>query len=326
MFRFRQALPIRRPPHEVFELLTRFEDIPRFVPQVVSAQQTSEGAVAAGTTFVQVGRFLGRTVETPTLVTEAEPPYRFAYRADAGPVPYEARYDLTPSDGGTLLEADVAVRFYGAARALEPLVGRLVRRVYAGNLERLRDLLDPPPTVTPGRRVDNPILRDAATFLETSEETAGERTLVELQVAPRGGTTPHYHLTYSERFRGREGTLTVHVDRSRHELEAGDEAVAPTGSLHWFGNETTEPAVAHVEVRPGHPGFEKALCVGYALAADGRTLKNATPRNPLHLAVLLRWGEIRLPGVYTALEPVFGLLARVAHRRGVDRELARRYL
>ena len=31
------------------------------------------------------------------------------------------------------------------------------------------------------RRIYNPVQRDAATFLETSEETGGERTLAELR-------------------------------------------------------------------------------------------------------------------------------------------------
>ncbi len=142
MFAFRHAVRIRRPPQDVFELLTRFEEIPKFVPQVTSAEQTSAGPVALGTTFVQRGRFLGRTVETPTVVTTFEPVSRFGYRAARGPVPYEALYDFAPSDGGTLLEATVTVRLRGAARVLEPLVGRLVQRVYVRNLERLRDLLE----------------------------------------------------------------------------------------------------------------------------------------------------------------------------------------
>jgi hypothetical protein len=41
---------------------------------------------------------------------------------------------------------------------------------------------------------------------------------------------------------------------------------------------------------------------------------------------MLEWSEIRLPGVFTALAPVLALLARVARRLGVDRELERRYL
>jgi Polyketide cyclase / dehydrase and lipid transport len=109
---------------------------------VTSAEQTSAGEVAVGTSFVQRGRFLGRTVETPTVVTTFQPHSRFGYRADRGPLPYEALYDFTPRDGGTLLQATVTVRPRGAARALEPLVRRFVQHVYTRNLDRMRDLLE----------------------------------------------------------------------------------------------------------------------------------------------------------------------------------------
>jgi carbon monoxide dehydrogenase subunit G len=142
MFEFRHRVPIRRPPQDVFALLTRFEDVPKFVPQVVSAEQTSVGELGVGTIFVQRGRLFGRTVETPTVVTTFEPPSRFGYRTDGGPVPYQAIYDLLPRDAHTLLEATVTVRMRGAVRALEPLVGRGVRRVYLRNLECLRELLE----------------------------------------------------------------------------------------------------------------------------------------------------------------------------------------
>ena len=39
-------------------------------------------------------------------------------------------------------------------------------------------------------RIYNPIQKDYATFLETSDETGGEHTLIEIEVAPGGGTTP----------------------------------------------------------------------------------------------------------------------------------------
>jgi mannose-6-phosphate isomerase-like protein (cupin superfamily) len=184
----------------------------------------------------------------------------------------------------------------------------------------------PAPTPRDPRRIENRVQGDAVTFLETSEETGGERTLIELEAAPGGGTTPHYHLTYSEVFRVREGRLTVDIDGAQHALGPGDEALAPAGSLHRWRNLGSERCVAQVELRPGRAGFEQALRVGYALANEGRVLKNGTPRNPLYIALLLEWSEIRLPGVYTALDRVLRLLAQVARRRGVDRRLARRYL
>jgi hypothetical protein len=41
---------------------------------------------------------------------------------------------------------------------------------------------------------------------------------------------------------------------------------------------------------------------------------------------LFEWGEGRLPGIFALLEPLFGLLAKRARRKGIDRELAARYV
>ena len=79
------------------------------------------------------------------------------------------------------------------------------------------------------RSFHHPIQRDRATFLETSEESGGEPTLAELEVAPGGGNALHRHLAFSERF---EGELTVHVDGRDLALRPGDAATAPIGSLH----------------------------------------------------------------------------------------------
>jgi mannose-6-phosphate isomerase-like protein (cupin superfamily) len=135
----------------------------------------------------------------------------------------------------------------------------------------------PPPTPRDPRRIENRVQGDAVTFLETSEETGGERTLIGLDAAPGGGTTPHYHLTYSEVFRLREGRLTVDIDGSQHELGPGDEALAPAGSLHCWRNLGSERCVAQVELRPGRAGFERALRVGYALANEAGCSRTARP-------------------------------------------------
>ncbi len=71
------------------------------------------------------------------------------------------------------------------------------------------------------RRIYHPIQKDYATFLETSQETGGERTLIEIEVAPGGGTTPHYHLTYAEHFEVLEGSLEVTVGEETRTLTGG---------------------------------------------------------------------------------------------------------
>jgi mannose-6-phosphate isomerase-like protein (cupin superfamily) len=175
------------------------------------------------------------------------------------------------------------------------------------------------------RRIVNPVQDDIATFLETSEESGGQRTLAELDVAPGGKVTPHRHMTYTESFRVLQGRLRLRIGDTELTLAPGEEATVPVGALHAWANPSAERVVAHVELRPGQPGFETALRIAYGLAADGLVLRNGMPRNPLHAALLLEWGDSRLPGAYAVLERALRLLARIARRTGVDRDLLQRY-
>jgi mannose-6-phosphate isomerase-like protein (cupin superfamily) len=175
------------------------------------------------------------------------------------------------------------------------------------------------------RRYYHPIQKDYATFLQTSEETGGEYSLIEVEVAPGGGNEPHYHKTYDEHFEVLEGALEVLVGEETKTLRPSQKAVAQKNVLHRFRNTTEERTRFLVELRPGHAGFEKAVKVAYGLASDGRTLSDGTPKNPYHLAVLLEWSDIRLPGVFTLAEPLLRLLARRARRKGIDKDLEARY-
>ena len=122
-----------------------------------------------------------------------------------------------------------------------------------------------------------------------------------------------------------EGSPEVLVGGETRILRPGERAVAENNVLHRFRNPTGSPTKFLVELRPGHAGFEKAIKAGYGLAADGLTASNGAPKNSYHLAVLLGWSEIRMPGLFTLAEPVFRLLARRARSKGIDQELEARY-
>lgn len=175
------------------------------------------------------------------------------------------------------------------------------------------------------RRIYNPVQKDSATFLETSEETGGEYTLIEIEVAPGGGNAPHYHLTYDEHFEVMDGVLEVQLGDAARTLYPGEKAVAYKTVLHRFRNTTDEPATFRIELRPGHSGFEKALKVAYGLARDGLSSANGLPKNLYHTALLFEWGEGRLPGAFALVEPLFRLLAKRARRKGIDKELEAGY-
>ena len=181
-------------------------------------------------------------------------------------------------------------------------------------------------TLVPQRRIYSPVQQDAAIFLETTEESGGRRTLLEIELAPGGGNVAHRHLSYGERFVALDGELTVRVDGLLHVLQPGDEATAEAGVLHCFANETDEPVRFHVAIAPGHRGFEQMLQIGYGLAEDGLTNDKGVPKNLIHASLLMEMGEVRVDGPMRALTPLLGLLARWGRRRGADAALVERYV
>jgi quercetin dioxygenase-like cupin family protein len=179
--------------------------------------------------------------------------------------------------------------------------------------------------ITAAREIYNPIQRDRITFLKTAAETNGELTLLDMEVAPGGGNGLHVHSTYSERFTVIEGQLGAQIGKAQQTLPQGATKMVPEGIAHRWYNTSAQPARIYVELRPGHAGFEQALRVGYGLATDGRTNSAGLPTNPLHLAVLLQLSDIKLVGALALLSPLFGVLARIARRRGVEAALLAQY-
>lgn len=175
------------------------------------------------------------------------------------------------------------------------------------------------------RRIYSPVQRDAAVFLETTAESGGQRTLLEVELAPGGGNSPHRHMTYSERFEVIEGELAVRLGDAELALGPGDAATVPIGAVHCFANRTDAEVRFRVEIAPGHRGFEQALQIVYGLAEDGLVSRDGTPNDPLVLALLGEMGEMRLAGPKAVITPILALLARLARRRGLEQRLVERY-
>jgi quercetin dioxygenase-like cupin family protein len=175
------------------------------------------------------------------------------------------------------------------------------------------------------RTIYHPIQRDRVTFLKTASETGGALTLVEVELASGGGNDLHYHLSYTERFSPIVGELGVQIGREQRRLRPGESALVERGVVHRFYNPTQETIRFYVELAPGSAGFEQTLYVGYGLACDEHVSASGVPKDLLALGLLTVWSDTRLVGPLALLNPLFGLLARIARWRGVDAALLARY-
>lgn len=171
----------------------------------------------------------------------------------------------------------------------------------------------------------NPIYKDRAVILKSSEETGGEYSLGELTIYPGGGNPLHIHTAFTETFTAVEGTLGVRYGKKKLYLKPGESLTIPLYTPHSFFNDNDLPVVCHIKLLPGHEGFEKGIAIGYGLAADGRTNKKGVPKKLSHFALLISLTDTKMPKLGWLLDPLFAFLAKRAKRKGVEQELTDRY-
>lgn len=171
----------------------------------------------------------------------------------------------------------------------------------------------------------NPKNQDSVTFLETSRQTGGERTLLEVVVAPGGRNALHFHTSFSERFEAVEGDLQLATADGAMVLKPGESFTAEPYVEHAFFNDADAPVRFHVEMRPGNEPFELFLQVAYGLINDTWTLPGGFPPNPLHLGVLFALGDTHYKGILQAFTPMARLCAWVATKTGTHQRLVDTY-
>jgi mannose-6-phosphate isomerase-like protein (cupin superfamily) len=176
------------------------------------------------------------------------------------------------------------------------------------------------------RTIENPLAGERMTFLETAEETGGERVRTRNEVSAGAQGPPlHYHLAYTEAFEVLKGRLDLCVGAQENHLvlAEGESAFVPLNTAHRFWNSSPEPTVFEVEIRPAR-NFEKSIRTQMGLIEDGRTNARGLPRNILELALLYELSESYVVGMPLFLQKgIFGALARVARWRGYDPEFFR---
>lgn len=176
------------------------------------------------------------------------------------------------------------------------------------------------------RRIYNPIQKDYVTFLETSSDTSGARTMVDVELAPGGGVGIHYHKTYTETFEVLEGELKVQLGKEIVTLHAGEKATAETNIVHRFFSESDKVCKFRCTLNPASRGFEESLQVGYGLARDGKANAKGMPKDPLALAWLFSISESNLPGWRSIFEGLLRRQARKAVKKGLDKQLREQYV
>lgn len=172
----------------------------------------------------------------------------------------------------------------------------------------------------------NPLNGEYTKILETSADTNGEYSLLEVSLMPGGGNPIHYHTRFTEEFFAVNGKLGLRYEKDIVYLEPGESRLVPIGIEHRFFNDGSEPIVFRIILRDGQPGFENFIKALFGLVNDGKTTKGMVPLHPFHAAILLKWGDTHIKNTFFYLLTPFASLAyRIAVKLGAEKKLLEKY-
>jgi quercetin dioxygenase-like cupin family protein len=169
-----------------------------------------------------------------------------------------------------------------------------------------------------GEIYDNPVTGVRAIVRVGTDETNGERLVIDMQTRPgAAGTGEHMHPSIDERFTVVRGHIDFSIDGRRFIAGPGESVHIPPGVAHDWWNTSDEEAHLVLEIQPAGR-FEEMIRNLFGLAQDGRTDARGMP-HLLQLALLAREFDdvvrfTKPPRLIQGL--LFALLSPIARLRG----------
>jgi carbon monoxide dehydrogenase subunit G len=139
-----ESVVIARPPQEVFDFLSRFENIAVYDSSVTASEQIGDGPLGVGSRGRGTSKIMGRQFDWTTEITEFDPPRRMVSRSVEGKLEFTVTLTLEPADGGTRLtqRIDAESGLGGVfGKLADSLVERAQGRTVRANLETLAEWL-----------------------------------------------------------------------------------------------------------------------------------------------------------------------------------------
>ena len=119
---------INRPLDEVFDFVVDERNEPRYNPNMLRAEKTSDGPVGLGTRFSAETRTYGRPAALTLAITGYERPRRYALMTHLDRMDIQGDVTFAPVPGGTRMRWSWDVQPRGVYRLMGPLVAWLGRR------------------------------------------------------------------------------------------------------------------------------------------------------------------------------------------------------
>lgn len=139
-----ESVYISRPPQEVFNFLSKFENIPVWDSSVVHAETIGGGPEQLGTRAHGTSKIVGKKFDWTAEIIEFRPPSSLVSRSVDGQLKFTITNSFQPEGDGTRLtyRIDAASGLGGVfGKLADRFVEKAQARTVRANLETLADLL-----------------------------------------------------------------------------------------------------------------------------------------------------------------------------------------
>jgi uncharacterized protein YndB with AHSA1/START domain len=126
----------------VFAYATDPRNDPVWIGGISQAELLGEPPLEKGSTVRRIAWFMGRRIEYVLEVAELDPGARLAMRSVRSPFPMAVTYSFERVAGGTRMSIRVEGEPAGMYRLAGPFLPGMVRRSVAGDLRRLKAILE----------------------------------------------------------------------------------------------------------------------------------------------------------------------------------------
>ncbi len=135
------SIIIDRAVEDVFAYVSDVNHLPEWTGTTIEVKDAPAGPLRDGATFADVGKFLGRRIETP-FQAKVEAPHRLVYRSTGGLVPHDWTYTFEPLGDSTRMTLAVEGEPGDFFRLATPLVQRALRRQMSKDLVNLKRVIE----------------------------------------------------------------------------------------------------------------------------------------------------------------------------------------
>jgi len=145
MLTVENSVVINKPVEQVWNFLTDFKNTPKWDIGVLQTRQTSEGPAGLGTTFQNIGPFLGKTAIREYKVTEYEVNNKVTVKLMTPSKSIQNAvvcYVFKPTKNGTKLTFMGSVEFRGFFRLIQPILLQRAKKDGEGDLSNLKNLIE----------------------------------------------------------------------------------------------------------------------------------------------------------------------------------------